>query len=129
MPIDIRIEDADLVGFSDPAKEGLQKAGLEFLKAVVAEANRLESGHNIAGGPVEITQVMVADAVVIQRRSIGARKTSTLSKAIKIIAAVLSLIVGFMYDDQKLQNAGYMALFVIFVAGAILTTTISTMKE
>lgn len=39
MPIDMRVEDADLAGFSDPAKEGVKKAGEEFVKHVINEAN------------------------------------------------------------------------------------------
>ncbi len=72
---------------------------------------------------------MVTDAVVIQRRAIGSRKTPTEIKLLRIASAIISLVVGFMYDDQKLQNTGYMALFVILIGAAILTTTLSAMKE
>jgi hypothetical protein len=129
MPIEIRLEDADVVGFSEPAKTGVQQAGIDFLRSVIEEANRLESGHNTGGGPVEVTQGMVADAVVIQRRSLGHKKTSNGVKFLRIAAAVLSLVVGFMYDDQKLQNTAYMAFFMFIAASAILATTISIMKE
>ena len=129
MPIEIRIGESELIGFSDPAKNGVQTAGVDFLKAVIAEANRLESAHKSGGGPVEITQAMVVDAVVIQRRSLGARKTPIGIKILRIATAVVSLVVGFMYDGQKLQDAGYMAVFILLITIAVGLTIISTMKE
>ncbi|PBN41668.1 hypothetical protein SxD43FB_20640 [Sphingobium sp. D43FB] len=42
MPVDIRVEDTDLVGFSDLAKDGVKKAGKDFIKHIIAEANRLD---------------------------------------------------------------------------------------
>lgn len=129
MPIDIHVEDADLAGFSDPAKEGVRNAGEEFIKHVISEANRLESAQNANGGPVEITKAMVDNAALIQRHAIGSKKTPLAVKVLRITSAMVSLVVGFMYDEVKLQNAGYMAIFVLFIAGAILTTTLSTLKE
>ena len=129
MPIDIRVEDTDLVGFSDPAKDGVKKAGEDFVKHVIAEANRLESGQNAGSGPVEITKAMVDNAALIQRHAIGSKKTPLGIKMLRIASAVISLVVGFMYDEVKLQNTGYMAIFVVFIAVAILTTTLSTLKE
>lgn len=129
MPIEIVIEDADLAGFSAPAKEGVKRAGEEFIKHVINEANRLESAQNVGGGPVEITNAMVDNAALIQRHAIGVKKTATGIKVLRITSAVISLIVGFMYDEIKLQDAGYLAIFVIFIAGAILTTTLATLKE
>lgn len=129
MPIDIRVEDADLAGFSDPAKEGVKQAGEQFIKHVINEANRLESGQNSGGGPVEITKAMVDNAALIQRHAIGGKNAPLQVKLLRIAAAVISLVVGFMYDEAKLQNTAYMAVFVLFIAGAILTTTLSTLKE
>jgi hypothetical protein len=46
------------------------------------------------------------------------------------VAAVLSLAVGIMYNEAKLkQGGGYMLLFILVVTAAILTVTISTLKE
>lgn len=129
MPLDIRVDDADLAGFSDPAKEGVRKAGDDFIKHVINEANRLESAQNVGGGPVEITKAMVDNAALIQRHAFGSRKTPLSVKLLRIAAAVMSLVVGFMYDEVKLQDTGYMAVFVVFIAGAILITTLSTLKE
>ncbi len=129
MPIDIRVDDADLAGFSDPAKDSVRKAGEEFIKHVINEANRLESGQNTSGGPVEITKAMVDNAALIQRHAIGSKKTPTNVKVLRIVSSVFALVVGFMYDEAKLQNTGYLALFVVFIAAAILTTTLSTLKE
>lgn len=72
---------------------------------------------------------MVDNAALIQRHAIGGKKTPTGVKMLRITSSVISLIVGFMYDDVKLQSTGYMAIFVLFITAAILTTTLSTLKE
>ncbi|OOY19710.1 hypothetical protein BMI86_13870 [Thioclava sp. DLFJ5-1] len=129
MPINIQIEDADLDGFSDPAKESVKTAGEEFIRHVIKEANRLESAQNAGNGPVEITKAMVDNAALIQRHAVGGKKTPTHIKLLRIASSVLSLLVGIMYDTTKLQQNSYMATFVIVIALAILATTLSTLKE
>ncbi len=129
MPIEIRVEDADVEGFSIPAKEGVKKAGEEFIKRVINEANRLESAQNTNGGEAEVTAAMVDNASVIQRHAIGTKKAPWYIKVLRISAGVLSMIVGFMYDDVKLQNGTYMAAFVILMTFAVGTTIASTIKD
>lgn len=129
MPIEIKIDDADLLGFSGPAKAGIQKAGAEFVTSVIAEANRLESGQNNSGGPVEITQAMIADAVTIQRRSLGSRKKPSSDRILSVASGISWAVSGFLYDSSKLQDATYMAVFIGVVALAIILTTISAFRE
>jgi len=128
MPIEVRIEDGDLTGFSDPAKEGVRRAGEEFMKHIIAEANRLESAQN-TGGPTEITQGLVMNAASIQRPAVGKRAASLGEKIWRIAASVLSLSAGVMYDSTSLQSPGYMVFFILVVAAAIIATTVVTMKE
>lgn len=129
MPIDIRVEDADLVGFSDPAKDSVKKAGEEFIKRVIDEANRLESAHNTNGGLAEVTAPMVQNAAVIQRHAIGTKKSPWYIKGLRVTSGVVSMVVGFMYDDVKLQNGIYMAVFVGLMTVAIGTIIASAVKE
>jgi hypothetical protein len=129
MPIDIRVEDTELAGFSDPAKEGVKKAGEDFLKKIIVEANRLESVQNSGGGPVEITKGMVATAAMFQNHAVGPQKTSLTIKLLRIAAAALSLAVGIMYDKDRLQDAIYLLVFVLVIAAALLATILSTLKE
>lgn len=129
MPIDIRVEDADLVGFSDPAKDGVKRAGEDFIRHVVAEANRLESAQNAGTGPVEITKGMVANAALIQRHAVGGRKAPLSFKVLRIVSAASALLVGVMVDKEKMQDTLYLVAFFVVIAIALITTTVSIMKE
>ncbi|MCW2405268.1 hypothetical protein M2336_001897 [Sphingobium sp. B1D7B] len=117
------------MGFSDPAKDGVKKAGEDFIKHVIAEANRLESSQNAGTGPVEITKGMVANAALIQRRSLGGKKTPLSHKVLRIVSTATTLLVGIMVDKDKMQDTFYLVLFIMVIAVAIITTTVSIMKE
>lgn len=129
MPIDIRVEDTELLGFSDPTKEGVKKAGEDFIRHVIEESNRLESAHNAGGGPVEITKGMVANAALIQRHAIGGKKAPIGFKVLRIISTASALVVGIMVDKGRMQDTLYLVAFVIVIAVSLITTTISIMKE
>jgi len=129
MPIEIQVEDADLEGLSDPAKDSLKSEGEQYIKKVIQEANRLESSQKSGSGPVEITKAMIDKAAFIQKHSIGNSRTPLLIKLLRIASAVLSLIVGIMFDATKLQNDTYLIVFGIIFALAILTTTLATLKD
>lgn len=129
MPLEIKIQDGDIVGFSAPAKTRLHRAVEDYASSLIAEANRIEAGRNIGKGPPEITQGMVNDAVMVLRQGLGSFQSKLSSKVLRVVAAILSLVVGFMYDAQLLQQRWYLALFVITIAAAILTLTISILRE
>ena len=129
MPIEIKIDDTDTEGFSTPAKEGLREAVEDYASSLIEEANRIEAVRNTGSGPPEITHGMVSDAVIVQRTGLGKRNNSYASKILRITAAILALIVGFMYDPQSLQQEWYIGIFVTLVAIAILAMTISILRE
>lgn len=125
----IDIDDTTLAGFNDPAKTALAKAATEFLEDLVKEANRIEATHNTSSGNPQVTSSMVSDAGVLIRRGLARPKKKIGAKLVRIIAAVLSMAVGFTYDATKLQDKTYMLVFVVVVALAILAVTISTIME
>lgn len=129
MSLDIQIPDDDLKGFSGEARDHLKKATGEYATDLIEEANRIEAGRNSTGGPPEVTRGMVNDAKVLLRRGLGVPKKSWGMRILRVVAAVLSLCVGIMYDETKLQSGGYMLLFILAVTVAILSVTISTLKE
>lgn len=128
MPVQVTIEDADLAGFSDAAKARLSDAAHEYVGSIIEEANRIEVSRN-SHGPSEITHGMVTDAVIVNRRGLGIRQTNGLSKVLRIVSAVSCLIVGVMYDVSDLQDKVYLASFIVLIAVAILTMTVSILKE
>lgn len=127
--MNIEISDSSLKGFNDQAKAKLSEATFEFVEDLIEESNRLESSRNTTGNDPEITSSMVNDAQVLIRRGLTQPKKGLGLKILRIVAAVLSLLVGILYDSTKLQSGGYMLIFIVVITAAILTVTISTIKE
>ena len=68
MSNEVTLSDESLAGFSQPAKDRLRAASVEYIDELVAECYRLEASMNSDTGPAEITQGMVNDAVVFKKR-------------------------------------------------------------
>ncbi|MFY0668754.1 MAG: hypothetical protein JXQ95_12045 [Alteromonas stellipolaris] len=127
--MDIKISENDLKGFNNQAKAKLSEATNEYIGDLIEESNRLESSRNTTGSDPEITSSMVNDARVLIRRGLTQPQKGMGLKILRVASAVLSLLVGVLYDSEKLQSGGYMLLFIGVITAAILTVTISTIKE
>ncbi|MEI7868981.1 MAG: hypothetical protein WCI11_13915 [Candidatus Methylumidiphilus sp.] len=125
----IDIDDKSLAGFNDPAKEELKKSAIQFTEDLLKESFRIEASRNSSSGNPQVTSSMVSDATVLIRRGLAQPKKKLWVQLLRIAAAILSLAVGFTYDATKLQDKTYMLVFVIVVAFAIITVTISTILE
>jgi uncharacterized membrane protein YcjF (UPF0283 family) len=125
----INVDDKTVIGFNDPAKAELRKAANDFIEDLIKESNRIEATRNHASGNPQVTSSMVTDAAVLVRRGLAQPKKRLGGKVVRILAAVLSLAVGFTYDAVKLQDKTYMLVFVVVVALAILAATISIIME
>ncbi|MBN1169387.1 hypothetical protein JXA63_05895 [Candidatus Woesebacteria bacterium] len=125
----IQIPDQDLKGFNEKAKEKLSEATTEFVSDLIEESNRLEASRNTTGDDPQITSSMVNDARVLLRRGLSLPKKGIGIKSLRVVSAILSLSAGMLYDTTKLQDSGYMLLFIVVITAAILTVTISTIKE
>jgi hypothetical protein len=125
----IDIPEANLQGFNAQAQDKLKLLVEGYSSDVIAEANRIEATRNITNGPAEITSTMVTDAGNLLKIGLGKPRKRFWPKAFRISGAVLSLLVGILYDSQKLQSSEYMLLFVLVITGAILSVTISTIQE
>lgn len=121
----IEIDDTTLTGFNHPAKAEVRKATLQFATDLLAEASRIEESRNPQAGPPEVTSGMVVEATLLVRRGLNQPRKTYGVKLIRTCAAVLSLVVGFSYDANKLQDKTYMLIFVLTVALAIVAVTIS----
>ena len=127
--MDIEIEEEDLVGFNDLAKEKLKESTTEFVSKLIEESHRLESNNNTSGGTPEVTSSNVSDANILVTKGLSKKKKGLGSKILRIFAALLPLVVGAMYNSTKLQDSTYMLAFVFVVAVSIITVTISIMVE
>ena len=129
MPIDIKIDESELAGFSIPAKDQLWDAVTEYSLSLIREANRIESSRNAGHGISEITSAMVNDAAVVQRQGLGPPRQSIFLKCVKIVAALSCAFSGYMFDPKALQERLYLVVFIGMFSCAIVTVTISIMKE
>lgn len=125
----IDIDDTTLSGFNSQAKDELKKATIRFADDLLKESFRIEASHNTAPGSPQVTSSMVTDAATLIRRGLAQPKKKIWNKILRIVAAVLSMAVGFTYDATKLQDKTYMLIFVVVVALAIFAVTVSTIWE
>ncbi|MGG1956643.1 hypothetical protein [Enterobacter cloacae] len=125
----IDIEDRNLLGFNQPAKDELKKSATDFIDELIKESNRIESSRNPSSGNPQITSEMVTDATVFVRRGLIQPKKKIRVKVLRVISAIVSLLVGIIYDATKLQDKTYMLIFIVVVAIAIISVTISTIME
>jgi len=125
----ININDGDLNGFNTKAKDKLIESTTEFINNLIEESNRLEASHNNTSNEPEITSSMVNDACVLLRRGLSQPRKNIGIKILRILSAILSMLVGFLYDPIKLQNGAYMFVFIFIITIAIIIVTISTIKE
>lgn len=78
MSNEIKLSDEALEGFSQPAKERLRAATIEYLEELISECYRLEGSMNSDDGPAEITQGMVNDAVIFKKKDPSKEKRKIL---------------------------------------------------
>lgn len=107
----------------------MSEATTKFVDDLIEESNRLESSRNTTGDDPQVTSSMVNDASVLILRGLSQPRRGVGIKILRVAAAVSSLLVGVLYDPDKLQSAEYMLLFILIVTAAILTVTISTIRE
>jgi hypothetical protein len=129
MTIEIIVDEKDLKGFSPPACELLKESAEKYIAALIREANRIEAGRNSTSGPPEITKPMVHSAVVAQENGLGQPKRSMFSKFVNVAAAVLSMVVGFMYDAETLKDQTHLLIFIGVIALTVITITISVFRD
>jgi hypothetical protein len=127
--VQLDLDDRSLGGFNDPAKDELKKATVTFASDLIQEANRIESVRNYNSGNPQITSSMVSDAVMLVRGGLIQPKTKWQIKALRVLAAVLTLIVGNLYDATKLQDSTYMLTFILVTVVAIFAVTAATALE
>ncbi|MHB8138384.1 MAG: hypothetical protein ACYDGO_08350 [Smithellaceae bacterium] len=127
--MEIKVSDDVLKGFNDKAKDKLSEAATGFIDDLIEESNRLESSRNTTGDEPEITSSMVNDASILIRRGLAQPKKGIGLTILRVAAAVLPLLVGILYNSARLQDGAYMLLFIGVVTAAILTVTISIIKD
>lgn len=116
MSNEVTLSDESLASFSQPAKERLRAATLEYLDDLIAESHRIEASMNSDNGPTEITQGMVNDAVILKKRLPTKKKWTFWKVATRIAASIFPLLVGLFFNSEKLNEGNNLAFFAIFIA-------------
>ncbi|WP_439525661.1 hypothetical protein [Roseovarius mucosus] len=129
MSNEITLSDESLASFSQPAKERLRAATLEYLEDLIAESHRLEASMNSDNGPTEITQAMVNDAVIFKKRLPTRKKWTFWRVVTRIAASILPLLVGLFFNSDKLSEGNNLAFFAIFIALTALAVTASVFMD
>jgi len=134
MPIVITIPDSRLTGFSEPAIEQAHASVQDYVDALMGEIDRYEQIKRLpASGRPEITGAIVKDATLLLQRGLGTKPIGWLSammtKGIRIVAALLSLFVGMMYDAAQLQNQQYLFWFILLITLTVLFNILSVLRE
>lgn len=127
--MEIEINDNNLSGFNKNAQNELKKVATEYIDDVIEESNRIESSRNTTGKNPEITSSMINDANILIRRGLSQPKKKIGIRILKVAGVLLSVVSGLLYDSTKLQNSGYMVLFIVVITCTILTVTISIINE
>lgn len=108
----------------------MQEALREYTDRLISETRHIAAiRQHSESDPFEVTVEMVKDAQLLLKRGVGARSTGWGVKIVRICAAVLSLIVGMMYNPTLLQSQGYLFLFIIVMMATLVCVMISVIKE
>ena len=125
MPIEIQVTEDRLVYLSEPAKDEFTQSIDNFIDELLQEASRLEANRRDHRGDPEINRSMIQDATSFLKKYPRAKKMGWGFIAIQVISSVSTLLVGGMFDLDKLQSDQKMLiLFIIVLIFAITFTVI-----
>lgn len=106
MSIVVNIDDSRLTGFHPEATKEVQRALEEYADILIKECRTEEQKFTHSSkDPVNVTLYTIKDILLRQKKRLKPRRLS--ERIIRIAAAVLSLIVGWMYDGAQMQNQIY----------------------
>lgn len=133
MEVKIDIPDAKLEGFTDGAKNRIQKLSEKYAVEIVDEAGRLEFSARQSDASRDITESQVINAEKNCRTIIKPRKTAKL--LFRIISDFSILIFGLMFsfdrfmNENKEPNIVYIILIFIVAIVGVTTTVLKYTSE
>lgn len=128
--MNVDIPDDKLKGFSSPAKEQLKLSTLKYSRRVIDEANRIEAGRKPDLSTTEITKAIVSHAAGAIDNGFLPLKQSLPQKIIKLMAVVLTIVCGFLFQLEWLKDSPKYVIFVVLMFGiTVAVNAIVIMKE
>jgi hypothetical protein len=128
MPSDETLNVLDLANFTDHAKERLNTASREYLRQIVDECFRIEAAENSAGGPTEITHVIVNTAV-FQSKRVPSKKKAGWGLTIRLASHIMLFLAGILWMPDSFSQGYWLIGFVVALIVAISLTTASFFME
>ncbi|QCO55447.1 hypothetical protein EOK75_06550 [Pseudorhodobacter turbinis] len=129
MSNEVTLSDESLAGFSQPAKDRLRAATVDYLDELISESYRLEASMNSDNGPTEITQGMVNDAVVFKKRLPTKKKWKFWRVVTRVAGSLLPLLVGFFFNSDKLTDGNNLVLFALLLVVTAVVITVSVLMD
>lgn len=129
MPVTVAISDANLSGLSDPARQEVKATLESFATDLISEANRLEAATRSSSAAPDVNAQMVRDASTFVRRGMTAKSPSAWTKISRVMAALLALILGVVWDKDSLQSSTYLVGFGALLVVTLVITTFVAIKD
>lgn len=130
MPLSIGIQDDEITGFNEHAKNELVNVTREYINDLLDETYRLEPLNALKKTKEhEITSTLVANANLVVRRNLGKKKIRWGVKLLKLVSSILTFLTGLFYDLDKFKNnSNYPIIFIILIAITLVVITIDFIK-
>lgn len=123
MRVTFEINDSKMDGFSFEAKNSLKKACKEYAAGIIDEARKIEQIDRMGSSQVEVIASHIDEARKIYRRAPSRSKAYIV---IDVLVEVLLLIIGIMFDKEKLWNSDW--YLIVFIGLIIILVVLLIMK-
>jgi len=129
-PIIISVTEQAVDGFNYEARNQLKRDTDKFVTDLIKEAHRLEENIHTTEKKPEITSSIISNANFWLRNNLSKPKPRPSYRILKVISNILWLIVGILFQTEKLQKeTNFFIFFIFLLAFAIILSTISVLNE
>lgn len=124
------IENQKVSAFDDKAKDKLKDLSKDYCLGLIKEASDYEKENRESGATATITDnIVLIAARKLKNKSYNSKK-NWWKIILKIVSALSLAAIGFFFDTDKFsKDVGSIWLFLGVAVVAIITTTISFVKE
>jgi hypothetical protein len=129
MGVSIDIPDSDVRFLNPAAQQQLKTHVNEYVDQLLAESSRIEADQHTAAGDPEISSSMIKDAAHLIKRGYQRHKKSGWHVTLDIAGAVSALLVGLMFDFDRLKDPQMLVGFLVLLAIALGLNIVTNMRD
>ena len=126
--MEIKVDSKKIKGFNVEAEKELESITEDFSTDVIKESYRIESTYYSSSNEPQITSNIVHTAGIFIRRGLLKPKRKICTIILRIAAAVLSMIIGLLYNNETLKR-DYLFLYILAIAITLTVVIFSIFKE